>query len=235
MVGFEVRLPQEGSVTALGEPPSSRRRYYPCKVRRRVSYTAVFAMLGVLLNVIVAWSFSLWPTGLKEISDFGVVGSLAELQYVFGTDLRFVPSSLGGSSFRATGVEGTYFVGRATGTNSGSYGFDEYIAGWPLLALRGSRLEVAGNYQFHGCVPLPGILHPASDRPLLFIPIIPGFVANTILYAAVSFGAYLTFRAIRLLRRMRRGLCPSCAYPVGSSPACTECGQPLREQPATKS
>jgi hypothetical protein len=33
----------------------------------------------------------------------------------------------------------------------------------------------------------------------------------------------------RVLRhsRIKPGLCPACAYPVGSSPVCTECGKPL--------
>jgi hypothetical protein len=29
-------------------------------------------------------------------------------------------------------------------------------------------------------------------------------------------------------RRIRRGLCPACAYPVGQSPSCTECGYTLK-------
>jgi hypothetical protein len=32
---------------------------------------------------------------------------------------------------------------------------------------------------------------------------------------------------IRRRSRRRRNLCPSCAYPVGSSPVCTECGRPV--------
>ena len=195
----------------------------------------MFALIGVFVNIGVAWSLSLWPTGVREFSDFGSMGSLSALQDIFGTDLMFASNTLGGSSFRGVGVEGTTFAGLVTGANPGAYVFDEYAAGWPLLALRGSRREVPGNYEFHGCVPLPGILRPSSDRPLLFLPIFPGFVVNAILYAAVSLSAYQTVRALRQHRRKRRGLCSGCGYPMGSSGVCTECGRQLRELPATKS
>ena len=34
--------------------------------------------------------------------------------------------------------------------------------------------------------------------------------------------------------RRRRGLCPKCAYPVGASPVCTECGTPIPGGPPTR-
>jgi len=34
-------------------------------------------------------------------------------------------------------------------------------------------------------------------------------------------------KSLRRRRRIKRGLCPACAYPVGQSPVCTECGFPL--------
>ncbi len=33
--------------------------------------------------------------------------------------------------------------------------------------------------------------------------------------------------ALRRLIRRRRGLCPTCAYPIGESATCTECGKAL--------
>lgn len=201
-------------------------------MRRCFFHTCIFVTLGVVVNVVLAWSLSFWPTGLREISDFGAVGSHSALQDFFGTDLTFVPSMSGGGSFQATGVEGMYFVGVVTGANPGTYGFDEYTAGWPLLALRGSRREVAGSYEHNGCIPLPAMIRPSSDRPLLFIPTFPGFVINTILYAILLFGLYITFHALsqqRQKRRRMRGLCGGCGYPIGQSSVCTECGETLRK------
>jgi hypothetical protein len=59
----------------------------------------------------------------------------------------------------------------------------------------------------------------------------PGFAINTIFYAAIL---WLLFAAPGFVRRrfvirgrVRRGQCPACAYPVGASNVCTECGAVL--------
>jgi len=59
-----------------------------------------------------------------------------------------------------------------------------------------------------------------------------GFIINTLFYALLLWLLLFTpFAARRALRRKRR-LCEKCAYPVGVSPVCTECGavipSPLR-------
>ena len=43
-------------------------------------------------------------------------------------------------------------------------------------------------------------------------------------------GGLIWFGARRIVHRKKRfdlGLCPNCAYPIGASPVCTECGLPL--------
>ena len=60
-------------------------------------------------------------------------------------------------------------------------------------------------------------------RVLPLRPFWPGFVVNTIFYAALL---WLPF-ALRRFVRLRRGLCPKCAYPIGESSVCTECGGAL--------
>jgi hypothetical protein len=67
-----------------------------------------------------------------------------------------------------------------------------------------------------------------SGRCLPIGPLWPGFAINTLFYAAVLWGLWLLFAAtfaLRQWRRVRRGLCPACAYPVGASEVCTECGK----------
>ena len=48
--------------------------------------------------------------------------------------------------------------------------------------------------------------------------------------ALIPFGvaSVLQWRENRTTSRIKRGLCPACAYPVGDSEGCTECGKPLR-------
>jgi hypothetical protein len=58
-------------------------------------------------------------------------------------------------------------------------------------------------------------------------PIWPGFAINTIFYAAILWALFIAPGSVRRMIRRRRGLCPACAYPVGTSPVCTECGKPV--------
>jgi hypothetical protein len=54
-----------------------------------------------------------------------------------------------------------------------------------------------------------------------------GFIVDVLLYAAlIWFAAKMPFM-LRRRRRIARELCPSCAYPFGVDPVCTECGEPL--------
>ena len=63
-------------------------------------------------------------------------------------------------------------------------------------------------------------------------PIWPGFAINTIFYAAIVWMLFTLpgyIKRIRGTRRIKRGLCARCAYPVGppGSDTCTECGAPV--------
>jgi hypothetical protein len=64
-------------------------------------------------------------------------------------------------------------------------------------------------------------------RVLPYRPIWPGFAINTVFYAFIwwmLFAASFALRRCFRRRRIKRGLCPKCAYPVGTSEKCTECG-----------
>ena len=74
-------------------------------------------------------------------------------------------------------------------------------------------------------------ISPPVTRVLPLRPIWSGFIVNTLVYAALISGAFV----LRRFLRVRRGLCPKCAYPMGESAVCTECGKerPRRVRPAT--
>ncbi len=69
-------------------------------------------------------------------------------------------------------------------------------------------------------------------------PIWPGFAINTVLYAALLWLLFVAPFALRRRRRIKRGLCPNCAYDLRGSPhpnplptpkgdgtkVCPECG-----------
>ncbi len=92
-------------------------------------------------------------------------------------------------------------------------------AGWPMASLvktavddpRDASIRYRGLF-VRGRWPLP--------RDLLW----PGFAINTVFYAVILWLLFAGPFALRRQRRIRRGLCPKCAYPVGTSEVCTECG-----------
>jgi len=80
-------------------------------------------------------------------------------------------------------------------------------------------------------LPMPNIFHlfPLQDGYRIPIaPIWPAFAFNTVIYAlAIWLVCFLPVGIRRMIRTMR-GLCPACAYPIGSSAVCTECGKPMK-------
>ena len=74
-----------------------------------------------------------------------------------------------------------------------------------------------------------------ASRVLPLRPIWPDFAVNSLFYAALLWLLIPGPFALRRFIRVRRSLCPKCAYPMGESAVCTECGKELqkRVRPAT--
>ena len=115
-------------------------------------------------------------------------------------------------------------------------------AGWPIRSFRGF---VSGGVEQPVISQIPPPpqkpqVHDliARERPigkgtltrhLPYGPIWPGLIVNTLLYATVLIAVMSMWFAARSKLRLRRGLCPSCKYPIGVSEVCTECGVTLTE------
>jgi hypothetical protein len=110
----------------------------------------------------------------------------------------------------------------------------EYARGWPMLALY-CRIEVDSTVFLQltvDAVDAP-FRQPTNwqPRPVDVLPIgiiWPGFAVNTLFYAAILWLLLAATLELRRCLRIKRGLCPACAYPVGASPVCTECGKPVK-------
>ena len=87
----------------------------------------------------------------------------------------------------------------------------------------GVRVEV--EVDIGGPIDLP--------RPLPLRPVLIGFVANTVFYAAVLWLLIPGPFVLRRFIRIRRGLCPACAYPRGESDVCSECGKAIPSRKVT--
>jgi hypothetical protein len=109
--------------------------------------------------------------------------------------------------------------------------------GWPKLALRTRITERYGTGFRPDVIALEGgLLKDALWRdgdvpyPLPLRPIVFGFALNTLFYAAILWLLILGPFVLRRFIRVRRGLCPKCAYPMAESSVCTECGRPLLQR-----
>ena len=114
--------------------------------------------------------------------------------------------------------------------------------GWPMISMWSEPVRQYHNADDRpplniapqGGLPIPLPPMPIESlgitkisRMLPFRLIWPGFAINTIFYAAIVWLMFFIPGRLRRWRRIRRDLCPACAYPIGSSDVCTECGEPV--------
>lgn len=108
----------------------------------------------------------------------------------------------------------------------------EDATGWPALAMyhkvvlaRGIVPQISGGF---GAVSAAGSIKLDEVRVLPLTPIWPGLALDSVFWGAAALAVVHGPRTVRAALRRRRGLCPACAYPVGASPVCTECGTAVR-------
>jgi hypothetical protein len=94
---------------------------------------------------------------------------------------------------------------------------------WILIVLFGLALvtPLANWLRAHHQGPLPGSSAEALAGNLLLLAVFVLFATGVL---AVGFAGVLQWREHGIETRIKRGLCPQCAYPVGTSDKCTECG-----------
>jgi hypothetical protein len=110
-------------------------------------------------------------------------------------------------------------------------------AGFPFRSIRGEWFGIPDPSQFNWIRQTKGAIRfdratvrryfPGLGGWLPWHPIWPGFAINSIFYAAILWMLFALPFVVHRRRRIKRGLCPACAYPVGTSEVCTECGKPV--------
>ena len=196
----------------------------------------VFLLLGAIVNVVVAWGCVVANSSTKRsIGDYWNPydgESLINVTTRFG--FQWIASS--GSREWSEQIGNTHrpYTGRVwwPALRGGKSVRVHCSAGWPLLALTSWQAFDSSDLDSHhwGIPWLRGSdWRPRRIYPLA-LPLFPmwtGFILNTSFYAAVLALVLWVPLAVRRGLRQRSGLCPACAYPRGTSPVCTECGEPL--------
>ena len=208
-------------------------------VRGPIVRGVVFLLLGAVVNVAVAWGcvFS-FPPREENKRTLSTNESVAILSNSFDG----VPTTA------AVTLGKMYHLFGSTWTDIALAGVKEdrlrdlivlrNRGGWPFRSLTGHCIaeslrsgETKVRYWY--CVRVSHSakyprLTPGEVRFIPLRPIWSGFAINTAFYGVILwliFAAPFTFRR---WRRVRKRLCVKCAYPVGSSDLCTECGHPVR-------
>lgn len=192
---------------------------------------------GAVVNVVVAWGIAVWV----PVPGFTHGSRGAEVP----SSMHMIPSDwqpcVRVEEARGIGrTETCAFFGTA-GTNSykgAEFHIRHMQSGWPMrsmeswgtLDLRGQQpWTVATHYgvRIPNVVPRLGRYGPRFFFNLPLRPDMPGFPVNTSLYAATLFFLIHALRRFRAGLLLRRRKCPTCAYPIGVSAKCTECGREL--------
>ncbi len=229
-------------------------------MKRRLLIVAVFLLAGAVVNVAVAWGFAAWnpkivdfyrwtaqPQGAESLW-VAQINSPGSTRLLFAKGV-FAPPEPTDIVVAEEDLLPSWAVLAGRGINAvESGGHWEKIwdaRGWPARSMY-CEFEMAQRGAFATSIELGGIelapsrhLPPArtrSDwRALPLRPLWPGFAVNTLLYAVVLWLLIPGPFALRRFIRVRRGLCPACAYPRGESDVCSECGKamPVRARVAT--
>ena len=175
-------------------------------MRRHLLIVAIFLLAGAVVNVGVAWGCALWSPVLKtEWIDKDQTWA-RHRAWGIGWSAISQPLPLGSSTTIEAGFPLACVGGDYIWMPHGGFGgYDtRFLIGWE----RGERW-------------------PKPPRPFPLRPIWPGFAVNTLCYAAILWLLILGPFVLRRFIRMKRGLCPACAYPMGESNVCSECGRAL--------
>ena len=189
-------------------------------MKRRLLIIGIFLLLGAVVNVAVAWGCALWspmiPSSPHGGEKFPKLGPGASWPTSVPGDWP-LPSygSWDYGWFMSTGGFGGYIPKDPEGRPR-EYGLSIFRYGVPFRALEFAALMSTDLI--------------SSSRSFGFIPPRPiwvGSALNTVFYAALVWLLFAGVSTLRRFLRVRRGLCPKCAYPMGESAVCTECGEAL--------
>jgi len=215
--------------------------------RRRLFKLVVFLVLGAIINVAVAWAGFVATDGYgyprMVILDRWVQtnANARDLWARHASDGWPQPfdnfrswHGLFASGWSMSLAVGDSFSFRRDATDaelrelykgSGTFEVEQIDCGFPLGSMRLERWHGTPSRWYtpskgHDGFSLIGYTLPSC-------PLFVRFAINTIFYAALFWSLVFAPFQFRRWRRMRRGLCPACAYPIGASDKCSECGARL--------
>ena len=199
-------------------------------MKRRLVIAAVFLLAGAVVNVAVAWGWavsrpSLWLAGETSTTGVAWVGRVCEERSV---DCGALTEA--GIRYRGVGYDAVIFLRVESKLLVEELSY--WRIGLPYLSVQGSHYYELlpgprNSDAFFFALPSPVRGGGGMLKILPLRPIWPGFLANTLIFAAPLWLLIPGPFVLRRFIRVKRGLCVKCAYPMGESAVCTECGKAM--------
>ena len=207
-------------------------------VIKAILFLLLFLSGGAIINIAVAWGC--FP---GQPDDWSVVEQHSNVDQSHLVELgapRY--ETVDSEVFRSFGfLDRDYSTFIDPEINKYQFGYArEIFCGWPLYSLHGIRWDrisfddVLRRHVFTKKHVRITAIHLCGDKIVLgereflpYGPLWPGFLLNTVFYATILWLLSSMPLVLRRWRRVKRGLCPKCAYPVSTSDTCTECGRPV--------
>jgi len=187
---------------------------YTCLVRRWTLRILLCLILGAITTVAVAWGCMLaWRPDHVAFFEVAIDSNPAAQLLVAKWDYPepLVVEELFSIGYTTPGWT-EHYVEYAVGVSS----FLVLQAGWPMRCLRGDywgEADHPSGYVHAWMIPttLRSVVGD-SWRYFPLRPIWPGFVIDTLFYAAIWGGVFFGFTSAKRIIRTRRGRCPRCGY-----------------------
>ncbi len=206
----------------------------------------IFVLLGVVTNVAVAWACALtFPLQFESSGNIcqedmnwlrahHLPVDWDDKSSPIGWVSEFEPFVMDSASF---GIFERVFVGPPW-LNSRGGGVPPAVqtrAGWPCMSFYADQFtRDADNdlWEYRYSITRERFDTLGLYARIVFpvLPIWPGFAINTMFYGGVPWLLVCGPFEFRRYRRRKRGLCVHCAYPIGMSDVCTECGRAVARQ-----
>jgi len=205
-------------------------------MRRRITLILLLLVCGAIVNVGLAIGcvFGARPTAFETPSSTQLTGFDQNwLHSAFESHVQLPAPLEVQQNVERFGLEVRDIVQVNPGAFPGAFTYRQVAihtcAGWPNICLVGGRIHPDDTGKFVAVDGLridsmASLAAGKAGREIPLRPIWPGFAINTIFYAAILWVVFFVPGMVKRTLRRRRNLCPACAYPVGMSPICTECG-----------
>lgn len=219
-------------------------------MRCRLALLALCMLPGAVVNILVAWSCAAWSEARLAGPHASFPDAEQARSIVESNGLVYEPSR----PWRVSGFGAHWaLIDASLVKDDGSIGLVQVLhvqAGWPAKSLQGGGVALHAGVAYKWDSAYDGVALPYSTagpapywralstgdllsttmdlrRVLPGRPMWTGFAANSVFWCATLWILLQGLHAILGRWRRARGRCPDCAYPIGSSPRCSECGRHL--------